>query len=59
MIPPSREYRRTAVRAPGKLPAQLDAVAQKLLVAETITREEFEAIFPSPFGKKSGTPQVA
>jgi len=38
---------------------ELDAVAQKLLEAETITREEFEAIFPPPFQKKSGTPQVA
>ena len=38
---------------------QLDAVAKKLLDAESITREEFEAIFPPPAGKKSGTPQVA
>ena len=38
---------------------ELDAVAQKLLEAESITREEFEAIFPPPFPKKSGTPQVA
>jgi cell division protease FtsH len=38
---------------------QLDAVAKKLLEAETITREEFEAIFPPPNGKKSGTPQIA
>jgi cell division protease FtsH len=38
---------------------QLDAVAQKLLEVESITREEFENLFPSPFGKKSGTPQVA
>ncbi|MBI2757177.1 MAG: ATP-dependent metallopeptidase FtsH/Yme1/Tma family protein [Chloroflexi bacterium] len=38
---------------------QLDAVARKLLDAESITREEFEAIFPPPAGKKSGTPQVA
>ncbi|MCZ2122562.1 MAG: ATP-dependent zinc metalloprotease FtsH [Anaerolineales bacterium] len=38
---------------------QLDAVAQKLLEVESITREEFEAIFPSPTGKKSGTPQPA
>ena len=38
---------------------ELDAVAQKLLEVETITREEFEAIFPPPFPKKSGTPQVA
>jgi cell division protease FtsH len=38
---------------------QLDAVAQKLLEVETLTREEFEAIFPPPDGKKSGTPQIA
>ena len=38
---------------------QLDAVAGKLLEVESITREEFEAIFPPPFGKKSGTPQLA
>jgi len=42
-----------------KYRAELDAVAQKLLEVETITREEFEAIFPPPFPKKSGTPQVA
>jgi len=38
---------------------QLDAVAQKLLEVETLTREEFEAIFPPPVTKKSGTPQIA
>jgi len=38
---------------------KLDAVAAKLLEAETITREEFEAIFPPPYPKKSGTPQPA
>ena len=38
---------------------QLDAVAKKLLEVESLTREEFEAIFPPPFGKKSGTPQPA
>ncbi len=38
---------------------KLDLVAKKLLEAETITREEFEAIFPPPFPKKSGTPQPA
>ncbi len=37
---------------------QLDAVAKKLLEVESITREEFEALFPPPFGKKSGTPQL-
>ncbi len=38
---------------------QLDAIATKLLEVETISREEFEAIFPPPAGKKSGTPQPA
>jgi cell division protease FtsH len=38
---------------------ELDAVAKKLLETESITREEFEAIFPPPFEKKSGTPQIA
>jgi cell division protease FtsH len=39
---------------------QLELVAQKLLEVESITREEFETIFPAPFGKKkSGTPQLA
>lgn len=38
---------------------ELDAVAEKLLEAESITREEFEAIFPPPIDKKSGTPQPA
>jgi cell division protease FtsH len=37
---------------------RLDAVAQKLLEAETISREEFETIFPPPFPKKSGTPTL-
>jgi len=38
---------------------QLDAVAQKLLEVETLTREDFEAIFPPPITKKSGTPQLS
>jgi cell division protease FtsH len=38
---------------------KLDQVAKKLLEVETITRDEFEAIFPPPFEKKSGTPQIA
>ena len=37
---------------------KLEAIAQKLLEVESITREEFEAIFPPPFPKRSGTPQV-
>ena len=35
---------------------KLDAVAQRLLEVETISREEFEAIFPPPYPKNSGTP---
>ncbi len=34
----------------------LDAVAQRLLEVETISRDEFEAIFPPPAPKISGTP---
>ena len=37
---------------------KLDAVAIRLLEVETITRDEFEAIFPPPFPKKSGTPVI-
>ena len=36
---------------------ELDAVAQALLEKESINRAEFEAIFPPPFEKKSGTPK--
>jgi cell division protease FtsH len=39
--------------------AELDAVAEALMEKESINREEFEAIFPPPFEKKSGTPQLA
>ena len=42
-----------------KYRTELDAVANKLLEAESITREEFEVIFPPPSEKKSGTPQPA
>ncbi|HVF25360.1 MAG TPA: ATP-dependent zinc metalloprotease FtsH [Anaerolineales bacterium] len=41
-----------------KYRAELDAVAQKLLEVETLSRDEFESIFPPPYPKKSGTPQV-
>ncbi|HEY3311978.1 MAG TPA: cell division protein FtsH, partial [Anaerolineales bacterium] len=37
---------------------ELDDVANLLLEKETITRDEFEGVFPPPFPKKSGTPQV-
>jgi cell division protease FtsH len=36
---------------------KLDEIANKLLEVESLTREDFEAIFPPPDGKKSGTPQ--
>jgi len=42
-----------------KYRVELDRVAQKLLEVETLTREEFEKIFPPPFPKRSGTPQPA
>lgn len=38
---------------------ELDDVANLLLEKETITREEFEKVFPPPSPKKSGTPQAA
>jgi cell division protease FtsH len=41
-----------------KYRAELDKVAQKLLEVETLTRDEFEKIFPPPFPKRSGTPQI-
>ncbi len=37
---------------------KLDAVAQRLLEVETISRDEFESIFPPPTPKRSGTPVV-
>ncbi len=42
-----------------KYRTELDTVASKLLEVETLTRDEFEKIFPPPFPKKSGTPQPA
>jgi cell division protease FtsH len=42
-----------------KYRAELDTVANRLLEVETLTREEFEKIFPPPVPKKSGTPQLA
>jgi cell division protease FtsH len=38
---------------------ELDDVANLLLEKETITRDEFEKVFPPPFPKKSGTPQTS
>ncbi|MDT8896779.1 MAG: ATP-dependent zinc metalloprotease FtsH [Thermanaerothrix sp.] len=37
---------------------KLDAVAQRLLEVETLSREEFEAIFPPPVPKHSGIPSM-
>ena len=48
-----------AVGIMKKYREQLDAVAAKLLEVESLSREEFEKIFPPPFPKKSGTPQPA
>jgi hypothetical protein len=33
-------------------------VAVKLLEVETLSKEEFEKIFPTPFPKKSGVPEL-
>jgi cell division protease FtsH len=38
---------------------QLDAVAQKLLEVETLTKDDFQKIFPTPLKKDSGTPDYA
>ncbi len=35
---------------------RLDSVATRLLEVETVTREEFESLFPPPYPKRSGTP---
>jgi len=35
---------------------KLDAIAQRLMEVETLTREEFEDIFPPPIVKKNGIP---
>jgi cell division protease FtsH len=37
---------------------KLDEVAVKLLEVETLSKEEFEKIFPTPFPKKSGVPEL-
>ncbi len=38
---------------------QLDAVAQKLLEVETLSKDDFQKIFPTPLKKDSGTPVFA
>jgi cell division protease FtsH len=35
---------------------KLDAVAQRLLEVETLSRDDFEKLFPPPFEKNGGTP---
>ncbi|NJN43785.1 MAG: cell division protein FtsH, partial [Anaerolineae bacterium] len=35
---------------------KLDAVAQKLLEVETLSRDDFEKLFPPPLEKNGGTP---
>ncbi len=39
-----------------KYRTELDTVAQKLLEVETLSKDEFEILFPSPVTHKSGTP---
>jgi cell division protease FtsH len=53
------EAYKTAKRILKKYRTELNAVAEALMENENISREEFEAIFPPPFEKKSGTPQAA
>ncbi len=43
----------------NKYRVELDAVANRLLEVESITRDEFEKIFPPPLTKTSGTPQIS
>ncbi len=40
----------------SKYRKQLDAVAQKLLEVETLTKDDFQKIFPTPNKKDGGTP---
>ena len=43
----------------NKYRVELDTVANRLLEVESLTRDEFEKIFPPPLTKTSGTPQIA
>jgi cell division protease FtsH len=52
------EAYQTAKAILDKYRKELDDVANALLEKESINREEFEAIFPPPIDKKSGTPQL-
>jgi cell division protease FtsH len=42
-----------------KYRGNLDEIANRLLEVETLTREEFEKLFPAPTPKRSGTPMLA
>ncbi len=53
-----REAHRRAKAILDEYREKLDAVAQRLLEVETLSRDEFESIFPPPVPKRSGTPVV-
>ncbi len=53
-----REAHQRAKEILDEYRGKLDAVAQRLLEVETISRDEFESIFPPPVPKRSGTPVV-
>ncbi|MCW5878813.1 MAG: ATP-dependent zinc metalloprotease FtsH [Anaerolineales bacterium] len=42
-----------------KYKSHLHKVAKKLMEVETLSREEFEKLFPTPVPKRSGTPRLA
>jgi cell division protease FtsH len=50
------EAHETARRILTEYRDKLDAVAKRLLELETISRDEFESLFPPPYPKKNGTP---
>jgi cell division protease FtsH len=41
-----------------KYKAQLNKIAKKLIEVETLSRDEFEKLFPTPVKKRSGTPML-
>ncbi|MCW5856178.1 MAG: cell division protein FtsH, partial [Anaerolineales bacterium] len=41
-----------------KYKSHLHKVAKKLMEVETLSREEFEKLFPTPVPKRSGTPRL-
>jgi len=49
---------KVATQTLKKFRKELDTIAEKLIEVETLTREEFEKIFPPPIEKKSGTPAL-